>query len=118
MNILLIDDDEASNAFTEIILNRSELLATLTIFRNGEKALDFILENETQKIDLILLDINMPVMSGHEFLGELEQNNKNIPVVMLSTSIIEEDEHEALKHAFVKGYLHKPITLENLQKLI
>ncbi|MBD0400974.1 response regulator [Flammeovirga sp. EKP202] len=119
MNILLIDDDEASNAYTEIMLNRSGLLSTLDVFRNGEKALNFVLELiPQQKIDFILLDINMPVMSGHEFLEALHNNQKNIPVVILSTSIIEEDEQEALKYDFVKGYLNKPISLENLQKLL
>ncbi|KXX72326.1 response regulator [Flammeovirga sp. SJP92] len=118
MNILLIDDDEASNAYTEIILTRSGLLSTLNVFRNGEKALGFILEEASRQIDLILLDINMPVMSGHEFLEELHQNKKNIAVVMLSTSIIEEDEQAALQYSFVKGYMNKPISFENLQKLI
>ncbi|NME67483.1 response regulator [Flammeovirga aprica] len=118
MNILLIDDDEASNAYTEIILNRSGLLSNLNVFRNGEKALDFMLEGADQQIDLILLDINMPVMSGHEFLEELEKCPQNVPVVILSTSIIEEDEQEALKHPFVKGYLNKPISFEKLQNLI
>lgn len=119
MNILLIDDDEASNAYTEIILNRSGKLKNLNVFRNGEKALNFILEESYKTlIDLILLDINMPTMSGHEFLEELNLNNKKIPVVMLSTSIVEEDQSEAMKYSFVKGFLNKPITLDNFLKLI
>lgn len=119
MNILLIDDDEASNVYTEIILRRSGKLSSIEICKNGEDGFFYLKSNLGADLDLILLDINMPIMNGHEFLGKYCKSIKNkIPIVMLSTSILKEDKDDALKFKCVKGFINKPISIEKIKKYL
>ncbi|MBB6459643.1 response regulator [Flammeovirga kamogawensis] len=124
-NILLVDDDEASNIYSEIIIKQTGLVNKFAICKNGENALEYLLKiegylNDSSVFtpDLIFLDINMPIMNGMELLFEIDKHAIPVNVVMLTTSILEEDVQKALKYPFVKGFMNKPIKQEGLNDVI
>jgi len=120
--ILLIDDDDATNFYNEIMLEEWELANEIHISTNGRKGLDFLKENENgfnqKKNALILLDINMPIMDGFQFLDAFASlpiaNKENLSIVMLSSSSHPMDIEKANKYTFLKGFMSKPLEKENL----
>jgi len=81
---------------------------------NGAEALGIIAEN---KVDLILCDINMPVMDGLEFVKQLSsiENAKGVPVVMITTEGSESHVVQALSFG-ARGYIRKPFTPEQVKE--
>lgn len=128
--ILVIDDDEATNFFTRMILEKAGCARFIKIVESGSEALDYLL-NSTEVgcnrkqfpcPDLILLDINMPAMNGWEFLEEYKKLSKEsrgkIMTVMLTTSLFPEDIEKANKMPEISGFEHKPLTTEKLEKIL
>lgn len=115
--ILLIDDDETTNFFTEYILGRYNKGFDIDICLNGKAGVDYLKSTEHLP-DLILLDINMPLMNGFEFL-EWQSNSpfREIRVVMYSSSKNEDDLIQANKHKQVVGYVEKPFDLDTVKAL-
>jgi CheY-like chemotaxis protein len=122
--ILLVDDDFASNYLTETVLQDMELTDHIHISKNGQEALHFVEQNckanSSTCPELILLDINMPVMDGFEFLKEFEkiQANKQPTYVILLTTSTNNKDIEKAKHFNVMAYLEKPLTEEKLNQII
>lgn len=126
--ILLVDDDDTSNLLTTMVISDMNITEEVDVALNGEEALNYIISNceqagsDKQKKcpGLILLDINMPIMDGFEFLEaykrKFDTDNK-IPVVMLSSSSNSKDFDKA-KAFNVKGYIVKPLNEEKLQKAL
>jgi CheY-like chemotaxis protein len=121
---LLVDDDETTNMVNQMLLEDLDITGDLLIARNGKEALDLIQQHHQAKgcyPDLILLDINMPVMDGFEFLSafeQLEMEDKNaITIVMLTTSMNPEDVKKAQK-AYIKGFLNKPLSEQDLKDVL
>src|SRR4051812_40422549 len=86
-NLLLIDDDEDDQEFFLTALGNIDSSIKCTVFDNGRKALEKLCD-KTVTPDIIFLDLNMPAMSGQEFLMEVKKIDiiKDIPVVILTTS--------------------------------
>ncbi|WP_378178703.1 response regulator [Aquimarina sp. SS2-1] len=113
LKFLLIEDDEIERLKFVRVLDKNNYQYKLLEAQNGEEALD-ILQNREEFPDLILLDLNMPRMSGLEFLKILKSNEKlkYIPVVILSTS----NNHKDLKQSYeagIAGYIVKPLKYED-----
>jgi two-component system, chemotaxis family, chemotaxis protein CheY len=83
---------------------------------NGAEALAAVQEN---KLDLILCDINMPVMDGLEFVRQLAglENGKGVPVVMITTEGSEGHVVQALS-AGARGYIRKPFTPDQVKERV
>lgn len=123
--IALIDDDEIFQFTTSRIIKLTNLPFNITQFFNGEQAIAYLSKNAayTDKLpDIILLDINMPVIDGWMFLDEFKTlaNNlkKNITIYMVSSSIAPEDIRRAKSNPLVSDYLVKPISLETLKHVL
>ncbi|MBT9546299.1 MAG: response regulator [Candidatus Sericytochromatia bacterium] len=121
-NILLVDDDESDIELARLaLIDDAGMQCNLSVAYNGKSALNMIRKNlqTEQKIDLILLDINMPGMNGFEFLTELrnDQNLKDIEVIICSGSNYEKDRQSAAALG-TAGYLLKPPRFENLVLLL
>ncbi|MEM7650823.1 MAG: response regulator [Pseudomonadota bacterium] len=119
--VLIIEDNEADQFLGELTIQRVRPDVQVLKAADGQEALDMLAENGIEP-DLILLDINMPRMNGHEFLEAYSNNNeRQIPVVvMLTSSDQERDKEQASGYHCVKDYLLKPIkpeTVEDLQKI-
>ena len=115
--ILLVDDDEVSNFVTERTLLSSWDHLEVSTVTNGQLAKDFLINNDDP--DVILLDLNMPLMNGLEFLEVFESEiSSSAKVVILSTSNRREDKEAALKFESVVGYIEKPVSVSVLETMV
>ncbi len=115
----IIDDDKMVLFIQEKMLNASQFCTSSVKFHNVKEALESF-TNETSREDcLIFLDINMPYMSGWEVLSELDtiDPENSLKVVMVTSSIEEEDRIEAKKYHRVIDFLIKPVNVERLNRL-
>ena len=120
-NVLLVDDSSADAELTRILLmEESRLEFNLFTAINGKEAIEFIENPSNPLIHLILLDVNMPIMDGFEFLKYLDDHQelrKNLGIIMCSTSNYDDDIYKAKKLGVV-DYIQKPATLENTSQAI
>lgn len=123
--IALIDDDEIFQFTTSRIIKLTNLPFNVTQFFNGEQAMTYLSNNAQQpdKLpDIILLDINMPVIDGWMFLDEFKtlakKLKKKITIYMVSSSIAPEDIRRAKSNPFVSDYLVKPVSAETLRQVL
>jgi two-component system, chemotaxis family, response regulator Rcp1 len=114
INILLVEDNEGDILLTTEALEEIKLINKIDVVKNGRDALEFLYKrgNFTTATtpDLIILDINLPLKSGHEVLQIIKNDDvlKQIPVIMLTTSSAEKDITTAYKfHA--NCYITKPV---------
>ncbi|MDT0595968.1 response regulator transcription factor [Glaciecola petra] len=116
INVLLVDDQTLVRQGIRSLLALSEQVAVVGEAQNGLQALEILLEQDescANAIDLVLMDIRMPSMTGIEALMELNEKQIDIPVIMLTTF----DDHESVMQAIkagAKGYLLKDVSLETL----
>ena len=112
---LIVDDSSVMRKIVERCLRQAGMdLGTVFEASNGVEALALVSENT---FDLILSDINMPVMDGLEFVRQLKGMNiaKNIPIVMITTEGGEKSVLEALSLG-AKGYIRKPFTPDQVKE--
>ncbi|CAM4032557.1 response regulator [Flavobacterium sinopsychrotolerans] len=119
--IWVIDDDAIYQIIVNKIIQRSEMFSAVSSFKNGRIAIDALqetLDKDTALPDIILLDINMPIMDGWEFMEEMalmkSKFNKQITVYIVSSSISIEDKNRSKTYADILGYLSKPVTINDL----
>ena len=119
-SILLVDDDDSTNRFHEIIINQLGFKGAVQKAKNGKVALDRLqLEPEETFPEVIFLDLNMPRKSGIECLKEIRENKdfRNMAIAIYSTSSSEED----IEDTFVCGaniYIQKPNDYKELKKIL
>lgn len=116
MNVLLIEDDTIETMKLQRTVAKLHLKHEIIEAKNGEDALN-ILTSENTIPDIILLDLNMPRMSGIEFLKILKSDDvlKYLPTVILTTS---ENRADLLKcyNIGVAGYIIKPLKYEDYEQ--
>ncbi len=107
LNVLLVDDSDLNLDVCQRILERQG--AQVFTCKNGQQAIDW-LEQVTDPIDAILMDIQMPVMNGNEATRQIRANPKtaNIPIIALTAGALINEREEALE-AGVNDYLTKPL---------
>lgn len=118
IQVLLVEDDPGDILITEEAIRASKFVSALHIVNDGEQALDFLNRRneyaEAPRPDLILLDLNLPKIDGHEVLRTIKQdeNLRRIPVVVLSTSQAAEDVLRSYDlHA--NAYVSKPVDFQD-----
>lgn len=114
--ILVVDDDENDQFICEYTIRKYDPTITVLAAMDGTEALSIL---KTAMPDAIILDINMPVMNGFEFLERYAREFDNhAPVVaLLTSSRLGSDKERALRYPFVRSYLEKPLTLEHLREI-
>ena len=118
--ILLVDDDKSFIYLNRKMFKYNNVVCEIDECRNGQDALNYLSDTETLP-DIILMDINMPVMDGFEFLKKYEQiqGQKEQPkVFILSSSNTQEEKEKGLRYKFVKGYFEKPLTDAHIGEML
>lgn len=113
--IMVIDDDPINNLIASKYLQKAGLSSN--IFDNPMFALAYLRDEKTVKPDLILLDINMPQMTGFEFLKEMENENLFFDVIILTSSINLEDKNHSQKFKSVIDFWVKPLSFSKVTEL-
>lgn len=114
IEILLVEDNEADIVLTKNALKTLKLQNTLSVCRDGEEGLDFLYKRgeyaNAVTPDLVLMDLNMPKVSGMEVLEKIKNDPKlsMIPVIILSTSSAEKDVISSYQN-HANSYIKKPI---------
>jgi len=111
---LIVDDSSVMRKIVERCVRQAGIdLSSVFQAGNGAEALAILAEN---KVELILCDINMPVMDGLEFVKKLSsvENAKGVPVIMITTEGSESHVVQALS-AGARGYIRKPFTAEHVR---
>ena len=123
-NILSIEDNEPDfMLLKEALLKIPDITINITNIDNGETALDYIFKKKAYKNaitpQLIILDINLPKVNGHEILKKIKKSKeyKSIPVIIFSSSNTEEDIQKSYEE-YANSYITKNYDIEPLLKKI
>ena len=124
--ILCVDDDPITIMLCRKVISKAEFAKQTDTAQNGEEALQYfdnmIIEHEDIYPKLILLDLNMPVMGGWEFLDNFSKSRysevfQSIKVIVLSSTIDPDDVEKSKTYPMVMDFMSKPITTEMLEIL-
>ncbi len=123
IHVLLVDDDQEDLDLTLEVMEMTKMKLNIEVAKDGVEAVDYL--NKVAAIDvrnlpdLILLDLNMPRMSGHEVLEFIKGHDtfKKIPVVILTTSKSEADIASSYA-AGVSCFVTKPVGLKEFQTVV
>jgi len=112
--ILIVEDEQLNFLFFKTVLDKMERKFKILHAKNGKEAVKTTKENKD--IDLILMDIKMPIMNGLEATKEIKAINKNIPIVVQTAYVTAEDRDNA-KKAGSECFITKPISKETLTEI-
>lgn len=107
--VLIVEDNETSNIYFEAALRKTK--AKLIWAKNGKEAIDIV--NKTEHIDLILMDINMPIMDGIEATRIIKEIRPEI-IIVVQTAFILSGEERLCHEAGCDEFITKPIRLKYL----
>jgi CheY-like chemotaxis protein len=121
--VYVIEDDLITAKITEVHLRQHAAFGHVQRYQNGQPALQALRQASAQQAplpDLILLDLNMPVMDGWEFLEALAKQawSQRLRICVLTSSIQPDDLLKAKAYQEVKGYFSKPVSTTLLNELV
>ena len=116
----IVDDDKIFVFVLKKILEKNKNFNQILDFKNGEEVLKRLLDSDIVLPDIILLDINMPVIDGWQFLEQIEKlpNKDKLNVFIISSSIDANDIEKSKSFSTVKDFISKPINNDKINKLI
>lgn len=123
-HVLLVDDDPTTNFFNRHLLKKIGLFECIHEAQNGKEALEIVkdLSSRGERLEMILLDINMPVMNGFEFLENYEKLDdelrSSVVVCMLTTSLAKEDVEQSKQYQSLNDYIDKPLYEAKIMELV
>lgn len=123
LNVLLVEDDPGDVLIAREAMAAGQLSTKIDVVTDGVEAMSFLRRgdgfDDAQRPDLILLDLNLPRMSGHEVLAEVKKDPelRRIPVVVLTTSQAHEDIAKSYDlHASV--HVSKPVDFDEFAGVV
>lgn len=122
-SVLLVDDDKINNYINERLIKKLNFSESIKVVTNGQEAIEYLegeLSLDRPLPQLILLDINMPVMDGFEFIEAFKKikYNQRVVIVVLTTSTNYKDIEKINNAEEVAGYINKPLTEQKLLEAI
>lgn len=121
--ILLVEDNEGDILLTSEAIQESSFAVDLAVAKDGKQALTYMfttLENNPQELpQLILLDINLPRLNGHEVLRALKTHDqfRHVPVIIFTTSTNSNDIYQCYRE-YANSYLSKPMDLAEYYQVV
>lgn len=122
---MVVDDDATNNMICKFTIKRFDKEADIKVFSIPEAALAAIKEEYSTSCEaqptLLLLDINMPTMTGWEFLDVFMQFDKSVKdqfIIYILSSSIEDFTEEAEYYSFIQGFFSKPLKMTYLEKVM
>jgi CheY-like chemotaxis protein len=125
VSVLLVDDDEINNFISIKLIKKALMNTEIMACLNGKFAIDRLVEiqrNDPSRLpDYILLDINMPIMNGWEFLDEYKRlnidANGKTKIFIISSSVFSNDINKARSYPLVKDFISKPLNVDKIVEL-
>ncbi|SIS95147.1 response regulator [Belliella pelovolcani] len=123
VHILLVEDNEGDILLTLEALEEAKMKNTISVVKDGERAIQYVEKigeyEDALPPDLIILDVNLPKLNGHEVLQYFKNSEayKHIPIIMLTTSSSPKDINESYKN-HVNCYITKPIDVDDFIKAV
>lgn len=125
-HFIVVDDDPVNNMLCLFGLRRFVAEANISIFTDPEDALNAILQNYTVDdrdiFTILLLDINMPSMTGWDFLDVFKTYDdhirKQFKIFMLSSSVDSRDKERASMNSLVSDFLSKPLKADDIKRIL
>ncbi len=123
MKTVIIDDQEMSIFLTSFILTEAKFTEDITSYSVAEEALAVLLREEAANLPrIIFLDLNMPHMSGWEFLEALNPHKQRFhgrcQIYILTSSLDKADMDKSKDYELVYGFIHKPINSEDIELIL
>ena len=112
--VLITEDEEVNFFYLKTLLKKTE--ARILRAKNGKEAVDIIAEHKGG-VDLILMDINMPVMDGYEAMRIIKSKHPDLPIIAQTAYTLNNDRHKCLKAGF-NDYIAKPINRVALFRMV
>ena len=123
--VFIVDDDPIHQRIAQIMIGKHELFDEFDSYTEAEFALEYLKENMDNSAglpDVILLDLNMPVVDGWDFLEAFEKFqsdlSKQIRVFIVTSSVDEKDRLRSQTFSFVKGFISKPLSPDIIRSTI
>ena len=126
-NVLSVEDDSTTHLLNKLYLEEAHFCENYIEVLNGQLALNYFIDLATQEDnlskvpELILLDLNMPLMDGWEFLEIFEKDfpqfAERTKVYILSSSINPMDKERAVREKGVCGFVEKPLDFDQIERL-
>jgi len=109
--VLIVEDDPMVSMINEQYVNRNKAFHVAAKYKDGKSALEYLENND---VDLIILDVYMPLMDGFETLRQIRKNKKSVDIIMVTAANDRASLEEAL-HLGVVDYLVKPFTYDRFR---
>ncbi len=120
---IIVDDDPVNNLICKLVIEKFDPNGKVNVFQQPEKGLEFlksfVIDDSQAKI-VLFLDVNMPTMTGWDFLDEFlkfDESRRNLFEIYILTSAIEDFDPEKIKYPMVKAFLSKPLRKTTLVEL-
>ena len=124
LEIMIVDDNDMIRYLHKELLSYCGISDTPVLFSNGKMALDYLVEKQQGASEvvtdyLVMLDLNMPIMNGLEFLSNLSslKNKDKVHVLMISSSVEDSNKEEATSYSCVIDFIEKPIRFKECEDI-
>lgn len=121
-HIVLVDDDDIFNMLHGEVLKRLTSDVKIDIFKSGSEVVDYLEQNPNEHIDLLFLDIRMPVMGGFEVLDSMANMDstrfEKTRIYVLSSTLDDRDLARAKATPLVTDFIGKPMSFDTMRSIL
>ena len=121
-HVLLVDDDDIFNMLHGEVLKRLIPDVRIDVFKSGQEVLQYLEQEPEEKIDLLFLDIRMPIMGGFEVLDAMTlmapERFSNTRIFVLSSTLDDRDLQRAKEMPLVTDFIGKPMSFDTMRTIL